>query len=92
MTIGLEAILTLMAILTAISVSHVYLSVGDAMVGMRTIQTASETAITRYIRAEHLALISVITNEAGAVVERLSYDAWGQASHRRHYRQHHEPK
>jgi RHS repeat-associated protein len=55
-----------------------YLSVGDAMVGMRTIQTASETVTTRYFHTDHLGSISVITNEAGAVVERLSYDAWGK--------------
>ncbi len=55
-----------------------YLSVGDAMVGMRTIQTASETIATRYFHTDHLGSIAVITNEAGAVVERLSYDAWGK--------------
>jgi RHS repeat-associated protein len=55
-----------------------YLSVGDAMVGMRIVQTASETVTTRYFHADHLGSISVITNEAGAVVERLSYDAWGK--------------
>ncbi|WP_142249226.1 RHS repeat domain-containing protein [Bradyrhizobium sp. UNPF46] len=55
-----------------------YLSVGDAMFGMRTIQTASETVATRYFHSDHLGSIAVITNEAGAVVERLSYDAWGK--------------
>ncbi|MBH5403073.1 hypothetical protein HZZ13_35545, partial [Bradyrhizobium sp. CNPSo 4010] len=55
-----------------------YLSVGDAMVGMRTVQAASETIATRYFHSDHLGSIAVITNEAGAVVERLSYDAWGK--------------
>ena len=55
-----------------------YLSVGNAKVGMRTLQVASETLTTRYFHTDHLGSISVITNETGAVVERLSYDAWGK--------------
>ena len=41
-------------------------------------QTASETLTTRYFHTDHLGSISVITNENGVVVERLSYDAWGK--------------
>ena len=55
-----------------------YLSVGNAMVGMRVIQTAAETISTRYFHTDHLGSISVITNENGVVQERLSYDAWGK--------------
>lgn len=55
-----------------------YLSVGNAKVGMRTLQVASETLATRYFHTDHLGSISVITNEYGVVVERLSYDAWGK--------------
>jgi RHS repeat-associated protein len=55
-----------------------YLSVGNAKVGMRTLQVASETLTTRYFHTDHLGSISVITNENGVVVERLSYDAWGK--------------
>ena len=55
-----------------------YLSVGNAKVGMRVIQTASETISTRYFHTDHLGSISVITNESGLVQERLSYDAWGK--------------
>jgi RHS repeat-associated protein len=55
-----------------------YLSVGDAQVGMRVLQTASATLSTRYFHTDHLDSISVITNESGAVVERLSYDPWGK--------------
>jgi hypothetical protein len=47
-----------------------YLSVGDAKVGMRVIQTASETLSTRYFHTDHLRSISVITDENGLVVER----------------------
>jgi RHS repeat-associated protein len=55
-----------------------YLSVGNAKVGMRTLQVASATLATRYFHTDHLGSISVITNEYGVVVERLSYDAWGE--------------
>jgi RHS repeat-associated protein len=55
-----------------------YLTVGDAMVGMRLLQTTSETLATRYFHTDHLGSISVITDENGIVVERLSYDAWGK--------------
>jgi len=55
-----------------------YLSVGNAKVGMRVLQGASETLSTRYFHTDHLGSVAVITNEAGAVVERLSYDAWGK--------------
>jgi len=40
---------------------------------MRTIQVASETLTTRYFHTDHLGSVSVITNETGAVVERLAY-------------------
>lgn len=53
-----------------------YLSVGNVNVGMRTASVSGLT--TRYFHTDHLGSIAVITNEAGAVVERLSYDAWGK--------------
>ena len=55
-----------------------YLSVGDSMIGMRTLQTSSETLTTRYFHTDPLGSISVITDENGVVQERLSYDAWGK--------------
>jgi len=55
-----------------------YLSVGNAKVGMRVIQTASATPSTRYFLTDHLGSISVLTDENGNVVERLSFDAWGK--------------
>ncbi len=45
---------------------------------MRVLQAASETLSTRYFHTDHLGSISVITDENGLVVERLSYDAWGK--------------
>jgi RHS repeat-associated protein len=55
-----------------------YLSAGSAKVGMRVLQTSSETLTTRYFHTDHLGSISIITNESGVVQERLSYDAWGK--------------
>jgi RHS repeat-associated protein len=55
-----------------------YLAVGNAKVGMRVVQTATETLSTRYFHTDHLGSISVITDENGLVVERLSFDAWGK--------------
>jgi RHS repeat-associated protein len=45
---------------------------------MRVLQTASETLSTRYFHTDHIGSISVITDENGLVVERLSFDAWGK--------------
>jgi RHS repeat-associated protein len=45
---------------------------------MRVLQTAFETLNTRYFHSDHLGSISVITDETGNVLERLSYDAWGK--------------
>jgi len=55
-----------------------YLSVGNAKVGMRIINIAAESVSTRYFHTDHLGSVSVITDENGSVVERLSYDAWGK--------------
>ena len=44
-----------------------YLSVGNAKVGMRVIQTASATLSTRYFHTDHLGSVSVITDETGNV-------------------------
>ncbi|HEY7550551.1 MAG TPA: RHS repeat-associated core domain-containing protein, partial [Hyphomicrobiaceae bacterium] len=58
-----------------------YLIVGGRLIGMR-VENSDETTLTRYFHHDHLGSIAVITQEAGVgvgiVVERLSYDAWGQ--------------
>ncbi|HEX2886788.1 RHS repeat-associated core domain-containing protein, partial [Vineibacter terrae] len=41
-------------------------------------ENSSGPSQTRYFHKDHLGSITAITNEAGAVVERLSYDAWGK--------------
>jgi hypothetical protein len=58
-----------------------YLIVGGRLIGMH-VENSDETTQTRYFHHDHLGSIAVITQEAGVgagiVVERLSYDAWGQ--------------
>jgi RHS repeat-associated protein len=53
-----------------------YLSVGNVMVGVRFLSAGIVT--TRYFHTDHLGSISVITDQSGNVLERLSYDAWGK--------------
>jgi RHS repeat-associated protein len=55
-----------------------FLTVGNVMVGVRFLNLANETVTVRYFHTDHLGSISVITDQTGVVVERLSYDAWGK--------------
>ena len=55
-----------------------YLSVGNVKVGVRFTDVTPQTVSTRYFHTDHLGSVAVITDENGAVVERLSYDAWGK--------------
>jgi RHS repeat-associated protein len=54
-----------------------YLVVGKTMIGVRFL-FADETTSTRYFHHDHLGSIAVITNEAGAVLDRNSHDSWGK--------------
>ncbi len=54
-----------------------YLVVGGDTVGMR-VERSDATIYTRYFHKDHLGSIATITDETGAVTERLSYDAWGK--------------
>jgi RHS repeat-associated protein len=53
-----------------------YLFVAGKMIGMR-VETGA-TVQTRYFHRDHLGSVAVLTNETGAVAERLSYGAWGK--------------
>jgi RHS repeat-associated protein len=53
-------------------------SAGNAMVGVRFLTLSTESVVVRYFHTDHLGSISVITDQTGAVSERLSYDAWGK--------------
>jgi RHS repeat-associated protein len=54
-----------------------YLVAAGGMVGLH-IERSDETTATRYFHKDHLGSIATLTDETGAVVERLSYDAWGK--------------
>lgn len=54
-----------------------YLHAGGEIIGMRA-EFSDETSHTRYFHNDHLGSVAVITDQAGTVVERLSYDAWGK--------------
>ena len=54
-----------------------YLVSAGGLVGMH-VENSDETVLTRYFHKDHLGSIAVITSEAGAVLERLSFDAWGK--------------
>jgi predicted enzyme related to lactoylglutathione lyase len=51
-----------------------YIFAGGEMVAMR-VDRSGTTTYTRYFHKDHLGSIAAITDETGAVVERLSYDA-----------------
>ena len=58
-----------------------YLYAGSVLVGEHFTQvpvSGPTTEQTRYFVIDHLSSVAVITDETGAVVERLSYDAWGK--------------
>ena len=46
-----------------------------------TPETVTETVSTQYLLRDHLGSVSVIVDAMGAVVQELSYDAWGQRRH-----------
>jgi len=53
-----------------------YIVAGGELVAMRVEDGIAP--VTRYFSKDHLGSIAVITDATGAVVERLSYDAWGK--------------
>ncbi len=56
-----------------------YVFAGERRVAVYTTDDgATPTETTRYLHQDHLGSVDTITDETGAVVERLSYDAWGK--------------
>lgn len=59
---------------------HLY--AGGAVIGAVVTQTTSGNPLanpqTRYFHKDHLDSMNAITNDAGQVIERLSFDAWGK--------------
>lgn len=54
-----------------------YLYAGTTPVALYTTRS-DNTSSTRYLHKDHLGSVDAITNETGALAERLSYDAWGK--------------
>ncbi|MEQ6340893.1 MAG: hypothetical protein M3A44_04375 [Gammaproteobacteria bacterium] len=54
-----------------------YLYAGNTPIALYTTRS-DNTSSTRYLHKDHLGSVDAITNETGALVERLSYDAWGK--------------
>lgn len=57
-----------------------YLFACDSLVGA-VIERAGEATLTRYFHLDHLGSVTAITSEAGVLIEKLSYDAWGKRRH-----------
>ena len=56
-----------------------YLFAGGRRIAVYTEDDAATPAQTlRYVHTDHLGSVDTLTDESGAVVERLSYDAWGK--------------
>ena len=62
--------------------THHYIYGGGQMIGQHTVTTptggGATTTKTRYFHQDHLGSIVAVTDEAGSVVERMSFDAWGK--------------
>lgn len=54
-----------------------YVLAGKEAIAVKTLRSNSTNDV-RYLQKDHLGSVDVITNEAGAVVQRLSYDAFGK--------------
>jgi RHS repeat-associated protein len=62
-------------------VRHIhYIAGGSGVAAIHTDERSAGTTAqrTRYIHKDHLGSVDVITDSAGAVVERQSFDAWGR--------------
>lgn len=55
-----------------------YNNQGGNCVNAATNGASLQATSVRYFHSDHLGSITVITDEAGAVVERMAYDAWGK--------------
>jgi len=62
---------------TGITENHDYIGAYGRRVAM-LVDTSNATTSWRYFHQDHLSTIEVVTDQNGALVERLSYDAWGK--------------
>ncbi len=65
---------------TGVATEHVhYIFAGGARIAVETAsEAANSSAELRYLHQDHLGSVDVVTNESGAVVERLSFGAFGE--------------
>lgn len=54
-----------------------YITIQGELVSLVT-KEANDTTIVRYFHRDHLSSTTLLTDETGTVVERLSYDVWGK--------------
>jgi RHS repeat-associated protein len=54
-----------------------YLQAGGETIGMR-VERSDGGLFTRYYHKDHLGSTAALSNESGAIVESLAYDAWGK--------------
>jgi RHS repeat-associated protein len=62
---------------TGITEYHTYINVMGRRVAM-LIDRGNDTSAWRYFYQDHLGSVELVTDQTGAVVERLSYDGWGK--------------
>ena len=65
---------------TGVATEHVhYIFAGGLRIAVETAsEAAGSSAELRYLHQDHLGSVDVVTNESGAVVERLSFGAFGE--------------
>ncbi|MCP3962151.1 MAG: hypothetical protein GY719_30275 [bacterium] len=63
----------------ALTSTRHYLRAGGQIVAVYTVEDTGSATLetTRYLHRDHLGSVQAITDEAGAVVDVLSFDAWG---------------
>ena len=54
-----------------------YLDIGGSAVGM-VLQSNTGALSTNYFHRDHLGSVTAVTNDAGTVLQKFSYDAWGK--------------
>jgi RHS repeat-associated protein len=62
---------------TGVTENHYHISAYGRRIAM-LVDTSNTTTSWRYFHQDHLSTVEVVTDQTGALVERLSYDAWGK--------------
>jgi RHS repeat-associated protein len=62
---------------SGVAENHYHISAYGRRIAM-LVDASNGTASWRYFHQDHLSTVGVVTDQSGALVERLSYDAWGK--------------